>query len=108
MVSSSKCCHNLLRGIQAAKGIGKETAISFAEAGARAVVFADIEETGAQAAVEESKKFAKHAEYRALAVKVDITEETSVNSMVETTVKEFGRIDYFVNSAGVGDPFRNC
>lgn len=50
---------------------------------------------------EESRKYAKHAGYRALAVKVDLTDAESVQSLVATTVKEFGRIDYAVNSAGV-------
>lgn len=50
---------------------------------------------------EESRKYAKHAKYRALAVKVDVTDTESVQSLIATTVKEFGRIDYAVNSAGV-------
>ena len=48
-----------------------------------------------------SKKFAKNPEYRAIAVKVDVTDPESVQSMVDTAIKEFGRIDHSVNSAGV-------
>jgi len=87
----------------AASGIGQETAYAFAEAGAVAVVFADINEQGAQESAEKSKKFAIHAEYRALAIKVDITDEDSVQAMVDLAVKEFRRIDYSVNSAGLGN-----
>ena len=47
---------------------------------------------------------AKHPEYRAIAVMVDVTDPESVQSMVDTTIKEFGRIDYSVNSAGVCRP----
>ena len=65
------------------------------------MVFADINEPGALAAVEESKKFAKDASFKAIAVKIDITDEASVDNMVQTALKEFGRIDYSVNSAGV-------
>ena len=36
-----------------------------------------------------------------MAVKVDITDEASVQSMVATVLKEFYRIDYSINSAGV-------
>lgn len=87
---------------KAASGIGKETAFSFAEAGVQAVVCADLNEEGAKQVVEESKTYAKHAGYRAIAVKLDIADEQSVKSLIATTVKEFGRIDYAVNSAGVG------
>ncbi|KAI1088690.1 short chain dehydrogenase [Rostrohypoxylon terebratum] len=85
----------------AASGIGKETALAFAEAGARGVVFSDINHEGAEASAEESRKYARHAEYRALAIKVDVTDTESVQSLVTSTVKEFGRVDYAVNSAGI-------
>jgi NAD(P)-dependent dehydrogenase (short-subunit alcohol dehydrogenase family) len=94
---------NANRILKAAGGIGKETALAFAEAGARGVVFADVNHEGIKAAAEESSKYARHAEYRALAIKVDLTDAQSVQDLVETTVKEFGRIDYAVNSAGVSN-----
>ena len=65
------------------------------------MVFADINEEGAQAAAKESSKLATHPSFRATAVKVDITDEASVENMVAAALKEFGRIDYNVNSAGV-------
>ena len=89
---------------QAASGIGKETAIAFAQAGCKGVVLADINEEGAQVAAEESRNLAAHPSFRATAVKVNITEEASVNNMVSLALKEFGRIDYSVNSAGVRHP----
>lgn len=64
-------------------------------------MFADINENGAQEAATESKKFASNPAYRAIAVRVDVTDEASVQAMVDTAMEEFGRIDYFVNSAGV-------
>ncbi|KAI1505512.1 short chain dehydrogenase [Biscogniauxia marginata] len=85
----------------AAHGIGKETALSFTEAGAKGVVFADINHEEAKAVAEESRKYAKHAEYRALAIKVDVTDAESVQGLVTSTVKEFGRVDYAVHSAGI-------
>ena len=86
---------------KAAAGIGKETAFSFAQAGASAIAFADINEKGAQEAAQTSKKFATHPEYKVIALKVDVVDPVSVQSMVDTTIKELGRIDYNVNSAGV-------
>ncbi|XXH05556.1 hypothetical protein Hte_011988 [Hypoxylon texense] len=87
----------------AASGIGKETALALAEAGVRAIAFADINEEGAHEAAQESRKYAKHASYKSLAIKVNIVDEESVQTMVDTTVKEFGRIDFSVNSAGMGN-----
>ena len=65
------------------------------------MVLADINEEGAQAAAQESSALATHPSFRAIVVKVDITDEANVNNMVATALKEFGRIDYNVNSAGV-------
>lgn len=36
-----------------------------------------------------------------MAVKVNVTDAKSVQEMVDVAVKEFGRIDYVVNAAGV-------
>lgn len=55
---------------------------------------------------EESKSYAKHAEYRAISVKLDVADKDSVQNLVDTAVKEFGRIDYAVNSAGVNSALR--
>ncbi|KAI1453661.1 NAD(P)-binding protein [Annulohypoxylon moriforme] len=87
----------------AAAGIGKETALEFAEAGAEGVAFADLNLEGAQKAAEESKQFATIPGFRAIAIHVDVTQEDSVKSMVDTVMKEFRRIDYSINSAGMGN-----
>ncbi|KAI0379495.1 NAD(P)-binding protein [Hypomontagnella monticulosa] len=89
--------------VGAAGGIGKETAFAFAEAGVKGVMFADINEQGAQDAGGESKKYATNEQYRFAVVKVDITDEASVQNMVDAAVKEFGRIDYNINSAAIGN-----
>jgi NAD(P)-dependent dehydrogenase (short-subunit alcohol dehydrogenase family) len=91
----------LIIHIQAASGIGRETSLILAEAGAAGVLLADINEAGAREAVEESKTLATDPNYQAFAVKVDVTDATSVKSMVDRAVEKFGRIDYCVNSAGV-------
>ncbi|KAM3074726.1 hypothetical protein ACMFMG_008146 [Clarireedia jacksonii] len=90
--------------IGAASGIGKETGLTFAEAGASAIVFADIDEAKIKDAAEESKRLATVAGYQALAIKVDVTNAESVQFLFDTAVKAFGRVDYCVNSAGV----ENC
>ena len=86
---------------QAASGIGRDAALAFAEAGASGIVFADQDVGGARDAAEKSKRLASHSDYRYLIVRVDITDVKSVQAMVDAAVKEFGRIDYSVNCAGV-------
>ncbi|KAF4186819.1 hypothetical protein CNMCM7927_005059 [Aspergillus lentulus] len=83
-------------------GIGRDCALAFASEGARGVAFADINLTAALEAAEESKAQATNSAYRAIAVQVDVSSEASVQHMVDTTLKEFNRIDYGVNSAGLG------
>ncbi|KAL1984530.1 hypothetical protein VTN96DRAFT_9030 [Rasamsonia emersonii] len=87
----------------AAAGIGKETAFAFAEAGVEGVIFADLNKAQAESAAEESKTYAQNPNFRAVVVEVDIVDEAAVQNMVEVAVKEFGRIDYCVHCAGVGN-----
>jgi NAD(P)-dependent dehydrogenase (short-subunit alcohol dehydrogenase family) len=98
-------CPPLLIIDQGADGIGKETGFAFAEAGASSVLFADINEHGATESAEASKKYATHPMYRAIGIKVNVTDRASVQAMVDKAVKEFGRIDYSVNCAGVCIPW---
>ncbi|KAI1654710.1 NAD(P)-binding protein [Daldinia decipiens] len=87
--------------VGAGGGIGTELGATFAEAGSRGVLFADINYEGAAKAAESSKKVALAKDYKAVAVKVNVTDAKSVQEMVDVAVKEFGRIDYVVNAAGV-------
>ena len=64
--------------------------------------FADLDKNSADKALADSLTVAKHANYRAIASQVDVTDDGSVNNLILETVREFGRIDYAVNCAGVG------
>jgi 3-oxoacyl-[acyl-carrier protein] reductase len=80
----------------AGRGIGRATALRFAEEGAWVVV-ADMDLDEAQSVVDEIT--AKDG--KALAVKVDVSNRPSVNAMVQATLDHFGgRIDVIVNNAG--------
>ncbi|KAL2002206.1 hypothetical protein VTN02DRAFT_429 [Thermoascus thermophilus] len=80
----------------AAQGMGKATALLFAEAGA-SVVLADVNE----AAIEEVAADIERAGGRALAVRTDISSSEDVQNLVNRTVATFGRLDCAVNNAAL-------
>lgn len=82
-------------------GIGLESALTFAERGSRAVVFADLDLEAAQAGSEKSKSLATAKDYETLAVVVDVRDRASVKGMVKKVQETYGKIDYAVNCAGV-------
>ena len=49
-----------------------------------------------------SEAVATNPGYEALAVEVDVCDMANVEAMIKTAIQTFGRIDYSVNSAGVG------
>lgn len=83
-----------------ASGIGKAVCEGLAEVGA-AVVVADIIEDGAKSAARELKdRFGGNH----IAITTDVTSKASVDKMVQSTVKTFGKIDILVNNAGINVP----
>ena len=79
-----------------ASGIGKEIAHTFAKAGAK-VVIADLDLSKAQAVAEELNK----QDFKALAVKMDVTQENEVKSAIDKVVTEFKTVDILVSNAGI-------
>ncbi|CAN5556267.1 SDR family oxidoreductase [soil metagenome] len=80
----------------AASGMGLATAQAFAEAGA-SVVLADFRSDIVQSEVDRLVS----AGHKALAITCDVSDDAQVSSMIERTVKEFGRLDAAFNNAGV-------
>lgn len=76
----------------AGSGIGAATARRFHAEGAK-VVLADI--SGAQEGI------AKELGDGALAVHTDVSQGTSVQSLIDTTMQTFGRLDVLYNNAGI-------
>jgi 3-oxoacyl-[acyl-carrier protein] reductase len=85
----------------AASGIGRAQALLFAREGA-AVVAADLNGAGAEQVVSDVQA----AGGTGLAVKMDVSDEQSVQAAVETAVARFGRIDILSNTAGTFDHYR--
>ena len=80
-------------------GIGKAIALAFAKEGADVAVSYRTSQQGARQVVQAIIGMGR----KALAVNADVTNEEEVREMVETTIKEFGRIDVLVSNAGVTD-----
>ncbi|KAI1215176.1 oxidoreductase [Annulohypoxylon truncatum] len=87
--------------VGAGSGIGLETGLTFAERGARAVIFADQTLDAASEASAKSKSLASAKDYGTAAIAVDVRDRESVKAMVTKAKELFGRIDYAVNSAGL-------
>ncbi len=79
----------------AATGIGRATAVAFAEKGVNLVI-ADVN----QEELKETQSLVKEKKAEALMVKTDIADPEQVKKMVEGAVREFGRLDYACNNAG--------
>ncbi|MCC6503473.1 MAG: glucose 1-dehydrogenase [Deltaproteobacteria bacterium] len=77
-----------------ASGIGKEACFLLAREGAKVVVV-DMDEGGASIAAEISRTG------DAIFIKLDVTDESSVEKAFAEVKKKFGRLDILVNNAGI-------
>jgi NAD(P)-dependent dehydrogenase (short-subunit alcohol dehydrogenase family) len=77
-----------------ASGIGKAIAQLFTKEGAQVVV-SDIQD-------ELGEKLVKSLGKRASFIHADVTSENDVKSMIDYSVKTYGRLDCLVNNAGMG------
>lgn len=80
----------------AASGIGLAIAKVFLENGAK-VVLADLNE---DKLIQETDTL-KAQGYDCMAIKVNVTDEQAVKSMIDRTVKQYGRLDILFNNAGL-------
>lgn len=79
-----------------ANGIGRETALTFACAGAAVAVW-DFTEQAGRATVAEIEADGG----RAIFLKVNVTSQTEVEAAVAATLNQWGQIDILVNNAGI-------
>ncbi len=76
-------------------GIGRATAVTFAQQGAHVVVSGRREKEGQNLAAELRALGAK-AEF----IRADVRSEDNVRNLIDQTIKQFGRLDIAVNNAG--------
>jgi NAD(P)-dependent dehydrogenase (short-subunit alcohol dehydrogenase family) len=77
-------------------GIGRETAVLFAKAGAKVVVAGRREAEG-----QEIVEVIRAGGGDALFVKADVSKASEVEALVKKTVEHFGRLDVAFNNAGI-------
>src|SRR5215470_8933643 len=83
----------------AGSGVGRASALRFAEEGAR-VVCADISLERAQ----ETAELIGKADGTAVAVQADVSAEDDVIAMLDAAVEHFGRLDILFNNVGIPTP----
>lgn len=81
----------------ASKGIGAAVATALAAAGAAVVVNYVSGKEGAEAVVAKVQA----AGGKAVAVRGDVSRSTEAQSIVDTAIRQFGRLDILVNNSGV-------
>lgn len=77
-------------------GIGRATALAFAQAGASVAVVGRT-----NASTQETVQLIEDAGGRAIAIRCDVAKEDEVQAAVARTILAFGRIDFALNNAGV-------
>jgi NAD(P)-dependent dehydrogenase (short-subunit alcohol dehydrogenase family) len=78
-------------------GIGKATALAFANEGARVVIASRTQETGEQVV-----HTIGQAGGEAIWIRTDVTQAAQVESMIQQIVDTYGQLDYAFNNAGSG------
>ncbi len=100
--SVHRICYNHLMRLKdkvviitgSSRGIGRATAILFANEGAKVVVNYKINKKDAESVIKEIRV------EDCLLVQADVSKEEDVRRLVEETINKFGRIDILVNNAG--------
>jgi 3-oxoacyl-[acyl-carrier protein] reductase len=87
--------------VGAARGIGAAIACTFSREGA-SVVLVDLEMMKPQ--IEKLAQEINRKDGKAIALVADCTKDAQVGRMVEETVRQFGKIDILINSAGFRGP----
>jgi NAD(P)-dependent dehydrogenase (short-subunit alcohol dehydrogenase family) len=83
----------------AGSGLGRATAVAFAQGGANVLV-ADVDDRGGRETID----LVSATGSEGLFVATDVTDPGAVTAMVAATVAAFGTLDYAVNNAGTTGP----
>ncbi|MCG8478541.1 MAG: SDR family oxidoreductase [Spirochaetales bacterium] len=89
----------IVSGAGSPRGIGRSIALALASQGAKTLV-CDLNGRGAEEVAEEITRTGGTA----LAVRTDVTDESSVRRTAAAAVEAWGRLDILVNNAGITQP----
>ncbi|MFU1769492.1 SDR family NAD(P)-dependent oxidoreductase [Mammaliicoccus sciuri] len=78
-------------------GIGQSMALALAQAGVQ-IIIADHNVSSTNKTLSRIKQ---SEDFETIALKVDITDPTSVNQMLNNVIEQFGKIDMLVNKVGM-------
>src|SRR5437868_10877640 len=78
------------------QGLGEAICRSLAEAGA-VVAIADIRVEQAEKVAEDLRR----QDFRAMALRLDVSDEAQAESVISRTVEDCGRLDILINNAGI-------
>lgn len=81
----------------AARGIGRQIALTLAEDGADVI----LNYNGSKEEAEETAQNIVKFQRRALVYQCDVADSEAAKGMIEAGIQEFGRIDILVNNAGI-------
>ncbi|KAI0074416.1 putative oxidoreductase [Panus rudis PR-1116 ss-1] len=91
----------------ASRGIGKETALSFARAGASGIAIgARSSLASLEGELHEAAKAAGRPAPRVVTVALNVTDISSVDAAIQTIKRELGGLDILVNNAGYSEVWR--
>jgi len=76
------------------RGIGRDIALAYAKEGAKVVV-SDIDPTTSEATANDAAKSGT----KCIGVAADVAKSADISRLVDSTIKEFGRVDILVNNA---------
>ena len=85
------------------RGLGKDIAVGLAREGANVVIAArsQADKKGLPGTIFKTAEEIRSLGHDALALACDVTDEESVNNMVQKALERYGHIDVLVNNAGV-------
>jgi NAD(P)-dependent dehydrogenase (short-subunit alcohol dehydrogenase family) len=85
----------------ASKGVGRTTALSFAKAGASTIIIGARSSLDSLVSdIKSAAQNAKRAEPKVIQLKLDVTDETSVEAAAKLVGKETKSLDILINNAG--------
>ncbi|KIW66513.1 hypothetical protein PV04_05841 [Phialophora macrospora] len=87
-------------------GIGKATAIAFAQATARAVIITGRTQSSLDSAkleIEEAAKVQNNRNFQCITFRADVTDSKAIDDVFSQAVEKFGSVDVLVSNAGYLD-----